>query len=257
LVCSRESLYNRRVNEEKFMALELVTAEAINPPVSSQRSMPVLHSGDRLTRTEFERRYNAMPQVKKAELIEGVVYMPSPVSRAHAEIHSRMNTVLGVYAATTPGAIVGDNGTVRLDPDNDPQPDVYLRLDEWLGGNASVSADGYLEGAPELIVEIAASSSSYDLHDKKNAYRRNRVQEYIVWQLYEEQILWFRLENEEYVEVKPDAKGILRSQIFPGLSLDVKAMLKGDVAKALKTLQTGLASPAHKAFVRKIAKARK
>jgi Uma2 family endonuclease len=239
------------------MALESVTLEAINPPNSNHRSMPALHSGDRLTRTEFERRYQAMPHVKKAELIEGVVYMPSPVSRAHAEIHSRMNTILGVYAATTPGVIVGDNATVRLDPDNDPQPDVYLRRDESLGGNTSVSADGHLEGAPELIVEIAAISSSCDLHDKKKAYRRNRVQEYIVWQIYEEKIVWFRLENEEYVAVNPDAKGIIRSQIFPGLWLDVNAMLQGDVAKALKTLQTGLASPAHKAFVRQLAKPRK
>jgi Uma2 family endonuclease len=255
LVCPQESFYNRGSNQEKFMTLELVAAEAVSPSVGHHRSMPVLHSGDRLTRAEFERRYQAMPHIKKAELIEGVVYMPSPVSKAHADIHSRMNTILGVYAAHTPSVSVSDNATVRLDPDNDPQPDVHLRLEE--GGNTSTSADGYVEGAPELIVEIAASSSSYDLHDKKKAYRRNRVQEYIVWQIYEEKILWFRLENEEYVEVKPDVKGILRSQIFPGLFLDVKAMLKGDVAKALKTLQSGLASPAQKTFVRKLAKARK
>lgn len=237
------------------MTLELVSTETIHSPVSNHRAIPALHSGDRLTRAEFERRYHAMPQTKKAELIEGTVYMPSPVSKAHADIHGRMNTILGVYAAQTPGVSVSDNATVRLDPDNDPQPDVHLRLEE--GGNTSTSADGYVEGAPELIVEIAASSSAYDLHDKKRAYRRNRVQEYIVWQIYEENIIWFRLENEEYVEAKPDAKGIVRSQVFPGLDLDVKAMLKGDVAKALKRLQTGLASPAHKAFVRKLAKARK
>lgn len=237
------------------MTLEVVTAEIINPPVNNHRAIPTLHSGDRLTRTEFERRYHAMPQTKKAELIEGVVYMPSPVTKAHADIHSRMNTILGVYAAHTPGVSVSDNATVRLDPDNDPQPDVHLRLED--GGNTRTSVDGYLEGAPELIVEIAASSSSYDLHDKKKAYRRNGVQEYIVWQIYEGKILWFRLENEEYIAVQPDAKGVLRSQIFPGLDLDTKAMLKGDLAKALKTLQTGLATPVHKTFVRKLAKVRK
>lgn len=239
------------------MTLEFVTAEKINPPINHHRSMPALHSGDRLTRAEFERRYQAMPQTKKAELIEGVVYMPSPVSKAHAEIHSRMNGWLWIYSVATPGTCVDDNATVRLDPDNDPQPDIYLRLEGGLGGNTNISADGYVEGAPELIVEIATSSSAYDLHDKKKAYRRNRVQEYIVWQIYEENIIWFRLENEEYIEVKPNAKGILRSQIFPGLDLDVKAMLKGDVAKALKTLQTALAAPAHKAFVRQLAKARR
>lgn len=237
------------------MTPKVVATEIIHPTVNHHRVIPALHSGDRLTRVEFERRYHAMPETKRAELIEGVVYLSSPVNCAHAEIHSRMNGWLGVYSAATPGTRVGTNATVRLDPDNEPQPDVHLRLEER--GNTSTSADGYLEGAPELIVEIAASSSAYDLHDKKKAYRRNRVQEYIVWQIYEEQIVWFRLENEEYVEVQPDAKGILRSRMFPGLDLDTKALLKGDVAKALKTLQASLASPAHKAFVRQVAKARK
>lgn len=237
------------------MTLEVVTTETLHLSVSNPPALPALHSGDRLTRAEFERRYHAMPQTKKAELIEGVVYLPAPVNKAHADIHSRMSGWLGVYSAFTRGTGAGDSGTIRLDPDNEPQPAAYLCLEK--GGNTCTSADGYVEGAPELIVEIAASSSAYDLHDKKKAYRRNRVQECLVWLIYEEAIVWFRLENEEYVEVKPDAKGIVRSRIFPSLDLDTKAMLKGDVAKALKTLQTGLASPAHKAFVRKLAKARK
>ena len=50
------------------------TTTGSKPP----RILPLEH-GDHLTREEFERRYEAMPHVRKAELIEGVVYMPSPV----------------------------------------------------------------------------------------------------------------------------------------------------------------------------------
>jgi Uma2 family endonuclease len=142
------------------------------------RELIILESGDalseplreRLSRTEFERRYQAMPQVKKAEFIEGVVYVASPVRiRKHANPHGQMITWLGVYEAATPGVMLGDNPTVRLDLDNEPQPDALLRIDEAKGGQSRISEDDYIEGAPELIVEIAASSASYDLHDKRRA----------------------------------------------------------------------------------------
>jgi len=128
---------------------------------------PPLESGDRLTRHEFERRYHAMPHVKKAELIEGVVYIPSPVHfEDHAEPHSWAVTWLGVYCAATPGVKLGDNATVRLDLDNEVQPDALLRLEPAAGGRSRISYDDYVKDAPELIVEIAANSASYDLHDK-------------------------------------------------------------------------------------------
>jgi hypothetical protein len=120
-----------------------------------------------------------MPYIKKAELIEGVVYVPSPVrSASHAKPHGVMITWLGTYAAATPGVELNDNATVRLDLDNEPQPDALLRLEERLGGHSRLSPDDYIEGGPELIAEIAASSAAYDLHDKLRAYRRNQVQEY-------------------------------------------------------------------------------
>lgn len=215
----------------------------------------LLQNGDRLTRSEFERRYKAMPHIKKAELIEGVVYMPSPVRfEQHAEPHGSIVGALVVYRAATPGVRLGDNTTIRLDIDNEPQPDIALLIDPQAGGQTRISHDGYLVGGPELIVEVAASSASYDLHDKLNAYRRNGVREYIVWRVEEGGIDWFRLESEIYVRVKPDARGIIRSRVFPGLWLNLKAMLAGEIARVLADLQRGLKSREHAAFVKQLSK---
>ena len=192
------------------------------------RATPTLENGDRLTRCEFERRYAARPELKKAQLIEGVVYMPSPVSTAHAEPHAMIQTVLLVYAASTPGVRGYDNATVRLDLDNEPQPDVLLRLESEAGGRSQVSDDDYIEGAPELVVEVAASSASIDLHDKLRAYRRNGVQEYVVWRTHERQIDWFELADGEYRLLAPHDAGIAHSRVFPGLRLAAGALLNGD-----------------------------
>ena len=216
--------------------------------------IPPLENGDRLTRREFERRYDAMPDLKKAELIEGVVYMPSPVRVIHGEPHAAIIGWLIAYSATTPGVHVGDNVTTRIDTTNEPQPDVYLRLDSDLGGTASISADDYIEGAPELVVEIAASSATIDLHDKLTVYRRNGVQEYIVWQVYDRKFDWFRLDEGEYMPLAPDDDGITRSQVFPGLCLNVGALLDGDLAAVLTALRRGQKTPEYKAFVKDLRK---
>ena len=208
--------------------------------------IPVLENGDRLTRCEFERRYAARPDVKKAELIEGVVYMPSPVRLGgHAEPHSAIQGVLIVYAAYTPGVSVADNATVRLDLDNEPQPDVLLRIDTEAGGRSRVSDDDYLEGAPELIVEVAASSASIDMHAKRSVYRRNGVQEYIVWRTRENRLDWFELLDGEYRPLPSDRSGVVRSRVFPGLRLAVNALLEGNLAASLAELERGLQSPEH------------
>jgi Uma2 family endonuclease len=221
-------------------------------------SIPPLEAGARLTRSEFEHRYHVMPEVEKAELIEGVVYLLSPVKyTVHGQPTGLMTGWLGVYSAATAGVSLGNNVSLLLDLDNEPQPDVLLCLEAAVGGKSGVNAKGYLEGAPELIVEVAASSESYDLHDKLKAYRRNGVQEYIVWRVYDQQIDWFKLEAESYVLLSPDRGGVIRSQVFPGLQLDVKAMLKEDLAKVLAVLQKGLSSPEHKAFVRQLKKSRR
>lgn len=210
--------------------------------------IPPLESGDRLTRAEFERRYSAMPNLKKAELIEGVVYVASPLrAQAHSNPHAHIITWLGVYESATSGVKCYDNPTVRLDADNEPQPDAVLRLIQ--GGRSWISEDDYIEGAPELIVEVAASSASYDLHDKLRVYRRNGVQEYVVWRTYSQQIDWFYLNSGEYQSLAADASGVFYSQQFPGLWLANDALLSGNLTEVLRVLQQGIASPEHQALV--------
>lgn len=199
------------------------------PAKDSPTGLP-LESGDRLTRAEFERRYSTRPDIQKAELVEGVVYVASPVRISqHAEPHGHMVWWLGSYVTSHPESRFADNGTVRLDDQNEPQPDAMLFRRKSEGGQAIVDADDYLEGAPELVVEIAASSASYDLGSKKDAYRRNGVREYIVWQILEQRIDWFRLVDGDYRLVPADSEGVVESALFPGLRLDVAAMLRSDL----------------------------
>lgn len=208
-----------------------------------------LENGDRLSRHEFERRYTAMPHLKKAELIEGVVYIASPVRhKSHGKPHAAIMAWLSDYWIATPGVDLGDNTTVRLDLDNEPQPDALLRIS---GGRSRISDDDYIEGAPELIVEIAASSANYDLHDKKRAYRRNSVQEYIVWQIFEHKLDWFSLQEGEYV-LLPDKDGVVQSQVFPGLWLAVPALLAGDMVGVVAVLESGLNSAEYAQFVKRL-----
>jgi Uma2 family endonuclease len=217
---------------------------------TSAPPIPALANGDRLSRSEFERRYQAMPEIKKAELIEGVVYMPSPVhASGHGQPHSAVVGWLTTYASRTPHVSVYDNTTVRLDLDNEPQPDVLLRIDEACGGTSRISDDDYIEGPPELIAEVAHSSAAYDLHDKKQAYRRNGVQEYLVWQIEDERIDWFVLEDSQYASQEPTADGHLTSDVFPGLVLDVDALLAGDLAAVLDLVQRQVDTEAHRSFV--------
>jgi len=215
--------------------------------------VPPLEPGDRLTRAEFERRYEAMPGLKKAELIEGVVYMPSPVRhQLHSLPHSLLVGWLVQYRGGTPGVFPGDNATTRLDLDNEPQPDALLFIDPARGGQARVSEDDYIEGAPELVAEVASSSASYDLGAKLHVYRRNGVREYVVWRVLDEEVDWFVLRHEQYQRQEPDAQGLLRSEVFPGLWLDPAALVRGDVATVLAAVQQGLATPEHAAFVARL-----
>lgn len=213
-------------------------------------SIPPLENGDRLSRMEFERRYDAMPHLKKAELIEGIVYMPSPVRhRLHGRPHGHVMGWLILYEAGTPGVQVGDNSTVRLDLDNEPQPDAILLIDPERGGQTRLSEDGYIEGAPELVVEVTASTASYDLHAKLNVYRRNGVREYVIWRVQDEAIDWFVLRDEQYEPLQPDSEGRLRSEVFAGLWLDPTALIRHDLATVLAVVREGVGSPEHTAFL--------
>jgi Uma2 family endonuclease len=212
-------------------------------------AQPRLENGDRLTREEFERRYDAMTGLKKAELVEGTVYMPSPVrTDQHGEPHVHLAGWLSVYCTRAPGVHASDNGSIRLDADNMPQPDIQLFLDPACGGQAGLGEDGYVEGAPELIIEVTASTGSYDLFDKMNAYRRNRVQEYIVWRVRDREMDWFRLREGWYHRLEPGDDGIFRSEVFPGLWLDADALIRGNLARVHAVLNEGQASAEHKTF---------
>ncbi len=217
---------------------------------------PPLENGDHLDRAEFKRRYDADPSLKKAELIDGVVYMPSPVRyQRHSRPHSHTLCWLGNYEAATPGVGSGDNGTLRLDSTNEPQPDAFLLILPGFGGQASIDEEDYVTGVPELLAEIAASSVSYDLHVKLRMYQRHGAKEYVVWRVYDKAIDWFVLRGDRF-EALP-AAAVYRSTVFPGLWLDHQALIAGDLAKVLKVLDEGLSQPEHAAFVQQLQQKRK
>ena len=234
------------------------TSNFVAPVVAPAVSVPLLEPGDRLTLAEFERRYEAMPEVKKAELIEGVVYLPSPVRMdVHAGPQADLLTWLGVYRSATPGISAGDNATLKLDNDNMPQPDALLMVDPPEGGQASIDSKGYITGAPELVAEVASSSVSIALHAKLNDYRRRGVREYIAWRVLDRAIDWFILRDGEFLPLSPGDDGILRSEVFPGLWLNVGAMLEGKLDLVLGTLQPGIATQEHQNFVDTLRRKRK
>ncbi|HZO26760.1 MAG TPA: Uma2 family endonuclease [Chloroflexota bacterium] len=196
-----------------------------------------LEPGDHLTREEFHRRYCARPDIKKAELIDGVVHVPSPVRALHGGPHFAVTGWLYAYLARIPVVRGLVDTTVLLDAEgvrDEVQPDACLWVDE--PGGPRLTEDHYLRGAPQLVVEVAASSASYDLHEKMEAYRRNGVGEYIVWRVYDRAIDWFELRDGVYVPRAQGADGIIESSRFPGLRLHVPSMLAGDAAGVLAAL---------------------
>ena len=238
--------------------------ELVNPA----DDIPPLENGDRLTRPEFERRYDAMPHLKKAELINGVVYIPfiptptvlesrslmgSPVSfMRHSQPHADLMGWLSVYRGSTPGVGSGDNGSIRLDLDNMPQPDAFLLVMPAHGGLVQISEDDYVVGAPDFVAEVASSSAGYDLHAKLDLYRRHGVREYLVMRTRDRAIDWFALREGRYEPFAADEVGRYRSEVFPGLWLDPAALLRGDLAAVFEVLRQGLATPEHAAFVARL-----
>lgn len=212
-----------------------------------------LEPGDELTRDEFEQRYEAMPNVKKAELIEGIVHMPSPVRwMQHAVPHAELLTWLGVYQTYTRGVFAGDNGSLRLDMDNEPQADAALIIDPECGGQVQLSEDDFIVGAPELVAEVSASTASIDLNRKLRVYRRNQAREYLVWRVLDLAVDWFVWRGGEFEALLPDAEGIVRSEAFPGLWLAPQALVEGEMPRVLEVLQRGIASDEHQQFVERL-----
>jgi Uma2 family endonuclease len=212
--------------------------------------IPPLEPGDHLTRYEFERRYEAMPNGTKAELVEGIVYMPSPVRfEQHGSPHAALMAWLGFYWANTPGVRVGDNSSIRLDLDNEPQPDALILIEPRCGGQARIDDEGYIVGGPELVAEVAASTVSVDLNSKLRVYRRNNVREYLVWRVEDNALDWFVLRQDQYEQLAQTPEGLRQSTLFPGLWLDSDALLRFDLARVLQIVQQGIASAEHAAFV--------
>lgn len=218
---------------------------------AQQVSLPPLQNGDRLTRPEFERRLEAMPsgKVAKAELVDGLVYMLLSIrAESHSYPAGLFITWLNLYAFATPGVSAYPEATLRLDFDNGLRPDALLRIEDDCGGQSRITDDDYLSGPPELVAEVAASSASYDLHAKKNVYRRHGVQEYLVWRTLEEEIDWFVLEDGAYLRLDPDENGLLESRVFPGLRLDTEALLDDNSDALVTAVQAGTQTDAHDTF---------
>jgi len=179
--------------------------------------------------------------------------MPSPVRwDQHGALHADLIGWLSVYRALTPGVRVGANSSIRLDLENEPQPDAAMIIEPAWGGNVQLSADGYVLGAPELVAEVAASTVSIDLNAKLRVYRRNSVREYLVWRVQDEAIDWFTLREGNYERLPLNSSGVYQSEVFPGLWLDHAALVRTDLATVVQVLQQGIASPEHAAFVARL-----
>ena len=178
--------------------------------------VPLLREGDRMNRAEFERRYDAMPDLKKAELLDGVVYMGSPVSTLrHGMPCVLLVTWLANYWVATPGTVPSDNGSVRIDDKNMPQPDALMMIQRE--GHSRLDGDGYVAGGPELVAEVAGGRIDAALRVKKTTYRRAGVREYILWHVKDREVEWFSLSGTRYVKLRAGHDGIHRSLVFPGL----------------------------------------
>jgi Uma2 family endonuclease len=201
-----------------------------------------LVAGQRLSQLTFHKRYEAMAPETRAELVGGVVYMPSPLSLDHGEEDNDVGGWLFLYKLSTPGVSGANNATVKLDRKGEPQPDCQLRIPKELGGQSYVDDEGYVAGAPELVVEIARSSRHYDLNAKKADYERAGVLEYVVVELDPDRIHWFIRRGD-------------RSEVFPGLWLDAAALFTEDRRRLIRVLKRGLRTPEHAAFAAKLAEA--
>lgn len=211
-----------------------------------------LASGDHLSQREFHRLY-LKSSIKKAELIDGVVYVASPVrADAHGDQDNKLAGWLMLYVASTPGVRAISNSTVILDDENEVQPDELLMIQGPMG-QASLNNKGYLTSAPEFVAEVAASSAHIDLHSKLKLYERHGVKEYLVWNTSGQELRWFIRKGNRFVKLAAQ-QGILRSKVFPGLWLNAPAMLAFDLATVIATLQEGLQSKEHAAFVKMLGK---
>jgi Uma2 family endonuclease len=213
-------------------------------------TVPALHNGDRLTQREFHRRYEACPKHIRFELIGGIVFMASPMRRKHSQYDDELGYVLGYYRRATQGVEAIHGATTILGEESEPQPDLGLLILEEYGGQIHTNEDDYINGAPELITEIAHSTVAIDMHLKKADYENAGVNEYLVLCVDEQQLHWFDFKSGGLIV--PDKQGVFRSRVFPGLWIDGPALVARKSTRVLKQLKKGLASPEHAAFVKRL-----
>jgi Uma2 family endonuclease len=224
--------------------------------IATRRSDPTgrpdgpLYNGDRRTQAEFHRLYETAPDDARFELVGGVVYMASPLRRVHALYHADLSAALASYVRKTPGIELLDNATVILGEESEPQPDLLVRILSEFGGQSKENEDGYIEGAPELVAEIAHSTRAIDMHQKRTDYAQTGVKEYLVLCIAEPELHWFDFKSRRAVE--PDAGGIHRSRVFPGLWIDTPALLGRRSSRLQQMTKRGIASPEHATFVKRL-----
>lgn len=231
----------------------LRTADRPPPPRDLE---PIrLDSGDRMDSDTFMAIYERMPEGFRAQLIQGVVLVASPMTADHGAPNSDVSFWLGYYRTRTPGVRSFAATTIRIGPDDNPEPDASLMILPECGGRARIE-DHFIVGAPELIVEVSYSSRAVDLRDKRTVYEAAGVREYIVVDLRDAVVHWLALRDGRFEEVAPGDDGLHRSGVFPGLWLDAKALVEGDAARLLAAVERGTASPEHAAFVARLEAAR-
>jgi Uma2 family endonuclease len=216
-----------------------------------------LRNGDCMNQKEFHLLYEQMPEEFRAELINGIVFIAEPVGIEHGDSDINLGTILNLYRARTVGVYAGHNVTVILGKKDEVQPDVLLRILPANGGQSKDVKDGrvtYVQGAPELVAEIAYSSRAVDLHLKRQRYARTGVHEYLVLCLDPKKLYWFDLLHSQ--DMRPDADGIIRSVVFPGLWIHEVALLQTNCDLVLDVLNEGLKSKEHTDFVKSLAAGR-
>lgn len=215
-----------------------------------KKGLRLLVNGERMSQPEFHQRYQAYPEDEKWELIGGVVYyMASPLRLEHSRYDGRIGYLLETYSLATPGIEVTHNATSILGEESEPQPDLAMRILPEYGGQSKTSAADYLDGAPELVVEVTHSRRDLAMHAKRDDYRRNGVIEYLVLLMEEQEVRWFHFPDDE---IRPNREGISRSRVFPGLWIDIEALLRRDSKRLMEVLQQGLASRPHGSFVKRL-----
>jgi hypothetical protein len=215
----------------------------------------VLENGERLTQREFHRRYQHYPEHVKFELVGGTVYMASPARFDHGDFDGELAFVLRTYKAATPGVRVAGKVTVILGPDDEPQPDQVALIMPEFGGQCTIDRRGYCRGAPEFVSEVAWSERSLEVSEKRDRYERAGVSEYFVFVIETGEVRWHDFDQGR--EIAPGRNGVGRSNVLPGLWIDIPALRDRDTARLTSAVEKGLASPEHARFVRRLRAARR